>query len=90
MCRCVVQVCIHAVSEKCIKTHFHCDSLTYNVTFLKALAKHWTLVVIKLWRYHDTIEYQDTNLETILISDRFGFYQNIDISRYIAIYRDID
>ena len=40
---------------------------------------------IKLGRYHDIIEYRDTNLETILISDRFGFNQNIDISRYIAI-----
>jgi hypothetical protein len=41
---------------------------------------------------HDTIEYCDTNLETILISDRFGFNRNIDISRYIAItikYRNI-
>ena len=27
----------------------------------------------KLGRYHDIIEYGDTNLETLLISDRFGF-----------------
>ena len=47
----------------------------------------------KLGRYHDIIEYRDINLETISISDGFGFNRNIDVSRYIAIiatYRDID
>ena len=39
----------------------------------------------QLGRYHDIIEYRDINLETISISDGFGFNQNIDISRYIAI-----
>ena len=46
----------------------------------------------KLGRYHDIIEYRDINLETISISDGFGFNRNIDISRYIAIsikYRDV-
>ena len=42
----------------------------------------------KLGRYHDIIEYRDINLETISISDGFGFNRNIDISRYIATYRD--
>jgi hypothetical protein len=42
----------------------------------------------KLGRYHDIIEYRDINLETISISDGFGFNRNIDISRYIAIYRN--
>ena len=37
------------------------------------------LVVTKLGRYQDIIEYRDTNLETISISDRFGFNRNIDI-----------
>ena len=55
-----------------------------------------TLADTKLGRYHDIIEYLNTNLETISLSDRFGFNRNIDISRYrlsIAIsvkYRDID
>ena len=49
----------------------------------------------KLGRYHDIIEYRDINLETIAITDGFGFNRNIDISRYIAIiaisikYRDV-
>ena len=46
----------------------------------------------KLGQYHDIIEYHDINLETISISDGFGFNRNIDISRYIAIsikYRDV-
>ena len=37
--------------------------------------------VIKLGRYHDIIEYRDTKLDTISISDRFGFNWNIDILR---------
>ena len=48
--------------------------------------------VTKLGRYHKIIEYRDTNLEMISISDRFGFNQNIDISRHclnIAISRCI-
>ena len=50
---------------------------------------------IKLGRYHNIIEYRDTNLETISISDRFCFNRNIDISQYrlsmvISIkYRDV-
>ena len=39
------------------------------------------IVPCKLGRYHDIIKYRDTNLETISISDRFGFNRNIDISR---------
>ena len=45
----------------------------------------------KLGRYHDINEYRDTNLETILISERFGFNRS-DISRYIVTsikYRNI-
>ena len=42
----------------------------------------------KLGRYHDIIEYRDINLETISISDGFGFNRDIDMSPYIAIYRD--
>ena len=41
---------------------------------------------LKLGRYHDI------NLDTILISDGFGFNRNIDISRYRDIsinYRDV-
>ena len=42
----------------------------------------------------DIIEYRDINLETISISDRFGFNRNIDISRYrkfdqVSQYRDV-
>ena len=47
----------------------------------------------KLGRYHDIIEYRDISLDTISISDGFGFNRNIDISRYIAIipiYRNIN
>ena len=53
---------------------------------------NFRIVLGKLGRYHDIIEYRDINLETISISDGFGFNRNIDISRYIAImiYRDID
>ena len=43
----------------------------------------------KLGRYHDIIEYRDTNLETISISDRFCINRNIGKSRYrlsIAMY----
>ena len=40
-----------------------------------------TLADTKLGRYHDIIEYLNTNLETISLSDRFGFNRNIDISR---------
>ena len=49
-------------------------------------------IVSELGRYHNIIEYGDIILETISISDRFGFNRNIDISRYIAIsikYRNI-
>ena len=59
---------------------------------LRFLSYTCIYVCIKLGRYHDIIEYRDTNLETISISDRFGFNRNIDISRYIAIsikYRNI-
>ena len=41
----------------------------------------WSLLKLSLG---DIIEYCDINLETISISDGFGFI------RYIAIYRDID
>ena len=37
-------------------------------------------------RYHDIIEYPDINLDTISISDGFGFNRNIDIS---IKYRDV-
>ena len=50
------------------------------------------LIYTKLGRYHDIIEYRDINLDTISISDGFGFNRNIDISRYIDIsikYRDV-
>ena len=46
----------------------------------------------KLGRYQDIIEYRNTNLEMIVLSDLFGFNRNIDISRCIAIsikYRNI-
>ena len=45
--------------------------------------------VSKLGRYHDIIEYRDTNLETISISDRFCINRNIGKSQYrlsIAMY----
>ena len=35
----------------------------------------------KIGRYHDIIEYRDINLETISISDGFGFNRNIYISQ---------
>ena len=37
----------------------------------------------KLGRCHDIIEYRDINLDTISISDGFGFNRNIEISQYI-------
>ena len=51
--------------------------------FYSAYQKEVKLASGKLVRYHDIIEYRDINLETILISDGFGFNRNIDISRYI-------
>ena len=55
----------------------------------KHFSLNFVLMLTKLGCYHDIIEYRDINLETISISDGFGFNRNIDISRYIAIYRDI-
>ena len=55
----------------------------FNFCMSSIVSLHFAALPHKLGRYHDIIEYRDINLDTISISDGFGFNRNIDISRYI-------